>query len=180
MEDSVREAKNHVAILKKEQSRMKFQNNIDRKQQHKVMKEISSPISWMSERTALIGKIKKARSDLEQLKNRDRGVIRAAETVEKRMQDINYSEDDIKAAIICELSTIQTELTIFPIDSIELEKSYNQELTANLKEVLDATALVEEYHKSIVGLLARQDAIAAQGDRLESLKNEIVSLKSQM
>lgn len=180
LEDSVAEAKNKLQQLRSAYQKSTFQRNIGRKQQLRVMKEISSPVSWMSERTALVGKLKKARADLEQMRNRERGIVRAEETVEKRMQDLNYTDDEIKAAITAEIGTFKTELSPFELESIELEREYNEELNQKISEILQSTALVEQYHQSVLVLLRRQDAIATIGDRIGALRNEWNGLKKEL
>lgn len=180
LEDSITEAKNKLQQLKAAHQKSTFQRHIGRKQQLRVMKEISSPVAWMSERTALIGKLKKAKADLEQLRNRERGMVRATETVEKKMQDLNYTDDEIKAAILSEMATFKTELSPFQIESLELEKAYHEELSQKLSEVLKSMALVEQYHQNVMVLLRRQDAVATIGDRIGALKNEWNALKQQM
>jgi hypothetical protein len=77
----------------------------------------------MSERTALPGKLKKGRMELDQLKNRERGITRSTEATETKSLSMNFTGNEIKHASACEIKTYSHEVTRFHKDTMNTEES---------------------------------------------------------
>jgi chromosome segregation ATPase len=155
-------------------------HRLSQKNRANQVKALESPGMWMSERAAYLAKIKKARSDLEQLKNRERGVAKSNETSDARTAAMNFTDDEIKRSIVAETNSFPQDVSQFQKDTIKTETNYKAELEEQITALKKSLAQIEEYGGSVLALLKRQDSIAMQGDRIEALKTELGDLRAQL
>jgi type II secretory pathway predicted ATPase ExeA len=130
----------------------------------------------MSERVALIGRIKRARAEIGQMRNRERSAVRATENISHR----TLTDAEIRNAIIAEIESLPQSVSQFYEDTMETEREYQTELRHDLEDIDRAIRQAETNSNSVLELLRRQDAIAVQTDRIGGLKLELDDLRSQL
>jgi chromosome segregation ATPase len=176
LETAVKKARDQLGPLKIQAAQTLSANKVSQKDRERKLKQLESPIQWMSERTALLGRIKRARGELAQMKNRERGVARAVENLRHR----TISEAEIKSSLIAEAGSFPQSLSQFYADTMETEVEYQQELTHELKEIDQALEHAQVNSRSVLELLARQESIEIQNDRIDALKAELEDLRAKL
>lgn len=180
LEDELRAEKERLGDVAAKVTKASTGQRRSEKNRANQVKAFESPAMWMSERAAYLAKIKKARSALEQIKNRERGVTKSNETAEARTAAMNFTDDEIKRAIMAETNSIPQDVSQFQKDTLTTETSYKAELEEQIAELKKSLAQIEEYGGSIMTLLKRQDSIAMQSDRIDALKSELGDLRAQL
>jgi DNA repair exonuclease SbcCD ATPase subunit len=153
LEDELRAEKERLGDASARVTKATTGQRLSQKSRANQTKALESPAMWMSERAAYLGKIKKARAELEQLKNRERGVAKSNETTEARTAAMNFTDDEIKRAIIAETNSFPQEVFQFQKDTLNTEIGYDPKLEEQITELKRSLAQVEEYGGSIITLL---------------------------
>ena len=171
------EEKQKLEIKKKQkESKHAAKENLSQKGLNKD----SSPLVWMAERNALMIKIKKARDELTQLATRSKSALKSKQRTEKKKEQLNFSEADVKKAILLEIQEVENADDSFIDDAISTELNYQQELNQRMAEIDQTTTQIHSFKDNMMELMQSQDEIAASNDRLELLKQELNELRSKL
>ena len=146
----------------------------------KGLNKNSSPLVWMAERNALMIKIKKARDELSQLATRSKSAIKSKQRTEMKKEQLNFTEADVKKAILLEIQEIENADDSFIEDAISTELHYQDELNLRMSEIERTTSQIHEFKDNMMDLMQSQDEIAASTERLELLKQELNELRSKL
>jgi chromosome segregation ATPase len=154
-------------------SRLAAQNARRKKDMERTM----SANEWVSERAALLAKVKKARQELGLLGSRERGAAKATQDVQNKMEGLSYDQEEVKAAIVAE--TISTPLapSKFLADALATEKRYEQKLRRQVDELASLEKTVAQFKAEHAEVVACDEEIAAKGRRIALLTEELRELR---
>jgi chromosome segregation ATPase len=146
----------------------------------KDMERTMSASEWVSERAALLGKVKKARQELALLGSRERGAAKATQDVQSRFEGIAYEQEEAKAAIAAETTSIQLAPGRFLADALATEKRYESRLRRQIEELEGIEKTVAQFKVEHAEGVACDEEIAAKGRRIALLTEELRELRAKI
>jgi hypothetical protein len=163
----------HLAKLKLDNRSQKAKLTVQRGRLQKEVEKTESPRRWMSDRAALMAKIKTAQNELRVLCEREKGVTATADFVAAANK--KYDADDVKRAIVAEIRQLNSRKDTFLLDSIEHETQTSERFQKEIAEIDETQSAMSAYHAEAAK--AREfDMCAADEQRIQLLKEELREL----
>ena len=180
LENELKEKKEYLSNLESKERQLKNSMAVTMKRRKNVIKGQTSPINWMSERMSYIAKIKKAREEKMSLQKFEKSTQRMSEMTEKQKDEFNFTEEEIKYALIAEMKTFVFVKSQFYTDTMETEIEYTEELQQQLEELNASIAQIQKFRNSTLALLKKQEEVVAIGDRISILTEELTDIRSNI
>lgn len=180
LENEFKEKKAYLANLEYKEKQQKSAMAVSMKKRKNVIKSHTSPINWMSERMSYIAKIKKAREEKMALQKFEKSTKRMTEMTEKTKDEFNFTEEEIKYALIAEMKTFVFVKSQFYNDTMETEIEYTEELQQQLEEINESIAQIQKFRNSTLALLKKQEEVVSIGDRISILTDELTDIRSNI
>lgn len=139
-----------------------------------------SPMNWMSERAALVAKVKKARQEIAALEVRERGAVNAENYMRTTREELNGTPEEIKKALIAEMQALPNEVPEFLSDAILVEKRHEQKLRKQMRETEEASTRVSAGTEQNQRHMTSNENAAGNGPRIELLKAELQELRRML
>lgn len=180
LENEFKEKQAYLIDLKNKEKQQKSRMAVTLKKRKNLIKNQTSPINWMSERVSYIAKIKKAREEKMSLQKFEKSNQRLTEITEKQKDEYNFTEEEIKYALIAEKKTFVFVKSQFYKDTMETEKEYTEELQQQLDEINESIAQIQKFRNSTLALLKKQEEVVSIGDRISILTDELTDIRSNI
>ena len=132
----------------------------------------SSPSKWISQRTSLVSKIRKARQELALLETRERSSNRI-----NSIASSSISDEDARIAIFLELQDMKKKNNNFLKYSIETENNYAQQLMQKIEEIDKITSELSSFKEETDKLLKEQEEQADRQNYLSLLKADLEEIR---
>ena len=136
-----------------------------------------TPTQWMSERAALLAKVKKARQEIIMLDNRERSASVIETMAQTEKDNMEVSPENIKAAIVAEISSLPTSVPIFLVDAITTEKRYQLRLENQIKDAIAAFARISDGKAKNAQHMGADEEVTVKGPRLALLTEELKDIR---
>ena len=180
LEDEIREKQNRLESLKKQEKQIKARSAISSKRRIRDLKSKSSTSNWLSERMSYIARIKKAKEEISSLQKFERSNVRLSEITEKQKEDFNFTEDELKLAILAEAKSKEFHTSAFYDETVETELEFREELMQQLEEINQSMAQIQDFKGSTLDLLKKQEEMAVMNDRMDILRDELTDIRSEL
>lgn len=138
---------------------------------------VASTSNWLSEREALIGKIKNLRTTVKNLETQQRGVEKTQIKNQETVVDSNFNAEETKLALICERLSVPTSLNDFFMKALEIEKSRNEKLKTKLEQIAKVTNQVTEFTAITSPIMKLNEDMVENTIRITLLRDELSSLR---
>lgn len=177
LENEIKSKKEMLFSVKHAEKAANSQYAAKKKLKQKQLDTKLTPTQWMSERAALLAKVKKARQDIIMLDNRERSAAVVETMAQTEKDNINATADEIKAAIVAEMESLPTSVPIFLTDAIATEKRYQMRLEKQIKDAIAAFMRISEGKAKNAQHMDADEEVTVKGPRLALLTEELKDIR---
>lgn len=177
-----KEVKEKLKILDDRQNEEKFlmsKSQFTQTRRNRKISSVTSTSNWLSEREAMIGKIKNLRTTIKNLETQQRGVEKMQVKNQETIDDSNFHPEETKLALICEKLSIPTTINEFFLKALEIEKSRNEKLKAKLAHLSKISDRVSEFTTSTSPILKLDEEMVENTIRITLLRDELSDLREK-
>lgn len=178
LELEVRKKRTEIQALKNQERDANMREKARTKLRQRNATQTQSSMNWMSQRTSLIAKVKKAREELEQLNSRERSASRSMSRTAQIREESNCGDQEAKHALASEINELRSESSPFIATTIQTEMKVKEELEQKLKDFEKTSAEILEFQKTTMELLEIQKVNAYNEPRINILKKELDELRA--
>jgi len=167
-----------LQVLFAKEKEIRSQNIAFEKRRNKEMLNDQSPLKWLSERAALVAKVKRARSDLTMIENREKSVTQSTKYLKSKSE--NSPEINIKRAVKLEILEIEKLNNSFLLNSIEVEKSYSGHLKDQISNIEKTINTILSFKGETIDQVKHKSNLNMKKKRINMLKNEVAMRLSEL
>jgi chaperonin cofactor prefoldin len=167
-----------IARLSKSAKDDAQERQVRQKLQQRGAERTRSAANWQTERAVLAAKVRKANDDLGMMARRVRGAARSSTRLATRKAQLEFGDEEAKAAIMREIAEVEGGAPSFLRHTIDSEMRVAEELKKKLVDMERTQLEIHEFQKGVMELLAQQRAAALSESRLKVLRRELTDLRA--
>lgn len=180
IEKRLKERQQALKSLKNEEKKQRSNIIVNRRKRTQQLQKEVTPTKWLSERSALVAKIKSAKEELAGLKNRNRGLAKLTTKTNQCESEMNYSDTEAMAAILREMQTFKYGASDFIIETFETEQTYNGQLQNELIRLEKTYNEITNFKSATMEFYTKQETKIVSRNMQEILTEELNELRAQL
>lgn len=180
LEDELKNVNKRIKEQKDNEETTVKRGEVQQRLRHKDQMQNQTPQAWMSQRITLMAKVKHAREELDQINWREQGAAKSASRTNRAKEEVNYSEDEAKRAIVCEIRSLEKEKSTFIDTTMRVEESVKEELELKLHQLERTSQEIFEYQQQAAQLCSDQKCTAGKEQRINALRKELEGLRTSL
>ncbi|OHT05544.1 hypothetical protein TRFO_26686 [Tritrichomonas foetus] len=180
LQKEVNEKTKYLEIIKSEEKNIQTLTAVKRNRRTNSMKNKASTFNWLSERSTLLAKVKKARKDVKMLDATERGVARSTERKQNQIESLNYNSEEVKLALLSEIRSFPTEMPEFMKDALEVEKNFTVKLQKKLAQIDNSFEQIGQFKEDATAVMKLDEDIAQNETRKQLLLDELHMLRKMV
>ncbi|KAH0785026.1 hypothetical protein GPJ56_010972 [Histomonas meleagridis] len=170
LEKQLQSKNEKIKQLLMEEKALKVRFATQQKSTEKESAAFRSPNYWINDRLNLLTKIKKTKEEINQMKVRQRSVVKGS-------QKDGWNEEDAKYAIQCEIQSLNYEKFQFLENTLAVEIGYRKQMEEELNEIEDALTKVQEFKSETEKY---REGSTGEEEEIELLKKELEELRRRI